>query len=341
MIGLITGLPGNGKTLYALNFIKAKAEKENRPVYYSGIADLALPWTEFDGEKWMDCPPNSIIVIDECQRIYRPRSYGSNVPPHVAELETHRHKGVDIFLITQHPMLVDSNVRRLVGLHFHVVRKFGMAASTVHEWTSVKENCDKNRDESTRHEFKFPKDSYSWYKSAEVHTHKARIPMRVWILLSVPFLLAGLGWYIYSSFQKKIHPEGVPAPSLNASGPVHSLQPAGAPGRSRVMTDAEYVDQYRPRIAGLPHTAAAYDERTKPVHVPYPAACVQSATRCQCYTQQATRLDVSPELCKGIAQGGFFLAWDTSGNRVDRKPEQGNPVKVAAGDTSPQTASLP
>lgn len=339
MIGLITGLPGNGKTLYALNFIKAKAEKENRPVYYSGIADLALPWTEFDGEKWMDCPPNSIIVIDECQRIYRPRSYGSNVPPHVAELETHRHKGVDIFLITQHPMLVDSNVRRLVGLHFHVVRKFGMQASTVHEWNSVKENCDKNRDESTRHDFKFPKEAYKWYKSAEVHTHKARIPMRVWILLAAPFILAALVWFVYDRFQQKINPEPVHPPSGQASVPVHQLSPSSAGGsgsRPRVLTSAEYVEQHQPRVSGLPHTAPVYDERTRPVHVPYPAACIQSATKCQCYTQQGTRLDVGAELCKGIAEGGFFLAWDATGNRVDRKPDPAKPVLASQQDQPQQ-----
>lgn len=328
MIGLITGLPGNGKTLWALNFVKAKAEKENRPVFYSGIPDLNLPWTEFEGEKWMDCPPNSIIVIDECQRIYRPRSYGSNVPPHVALLETHRHMGVDIYLITQHPMLVDANVRRLVGLHFHVVRKFGLAASTVHEWASVKENCDKNRDESTRHEFKYPKESYGWYKSAEVHTHKARIPMRVWLLLLVPFVLVAIVWFVWSRFQTKVDPDAQFVPASGAQ--VHQIQAAAAarPGRDAPLTPLQYVEQHRPRIEGLAYSAPVYDEKTKPVHVPYPAACIQSATRCSCYTQQATRLDVTDQLCKTIVQGGFFIAWDTSGNAV-QKIQQAAPVKVS------------
>jgi len=51
MITLITGLPGNGKTLYTISFVKALAEKENRPVFYSGITDLALDWTEIEPEK--------------------------------------------------------------------------------------------------------------------------------------------------------------------------------------------------------------------------------------------------------------------------------------------------
>lgn len=325
MIGLITGLPGNGKTLFALNFIKAKAEKEGRPVFYSGIADLMLPWTEIDGEKWMDCPPNSIIVIDECQRIYRPRSHGSNVPPHVALLETHRHQGVDIYLITQHPMLVDSNVRRLVGLHFHCVRKFGMQASTVHEWSSVKENCDKSRDDSTRHDFIFPKEAYTWYKSAEVHTHKARIPMRVWILLGVPVVVGGLGWFMYQRWQAKIHPGDVPA--VGAPGVVGVA--GAAPARVGPLSRAEFLAQYEPRVKGLPHTAPVYDEVTKPVRAPYPAACLKSATRCGCYSQQGTRLDVPQQLCEAIAEGGFFMAWDADGRPRDRDPAEVRPVRVA------------
>lgn len=317
MIGLITGLPGNGKTLWALNFIKAKAEKEGRPVYYSGIADLMLPWTEIDGEKWMECPPNSIIVIDECQRIYRPRSHGSNVPPHVSELETHRHKGVDIFLITQHPMLVDSNVRRLVGLHFHCVRKFGTQSATVHEWSSVKENCDKNREGSTRHDFMYPKEAYSWYKSAEVHTHKARIPMKVWILLSVPFIVAGLGWFTYARWQAKIHGDDT---SASQSAPVAVPGPASAgraPVRTGPVSAPDYVAQYAPRVRGLEYTAPAYDEVTKPVRAPYPAACVTNKKRCNCYSQQGTRLDVPRDMCEQIADGGFFMAWDEAGRAID------------------------
>ena len=139
MISLITGQPGAGKTLYALNFVKTRAEKENRPVYYSGISDLKLPWLELDkGEDWHGVPEGSIVVIDECQRVFRPRVNGAAVPEHVSKLETHRHSGIDLVLITQHPMLADNNVRRLVGQHFHVVRAFGTKKATVHEWGEVK-----------------------------------------------------------------------------------------------------------------------------------------------------------------------------------------------------------
>lgn len=48
MITLTTGVPGSGKSLYTISQVKEKAEKENRPVYYSGITDLKLPWVEMD-----------------------------------------------------------------------------------------------------------------------------------------------------------------------------------------------------------------------------------------------------------------------------------------------------
>ena len=113
MITLITGQPGAGKTLFTLQFVRELAEKEKRTVHYSGIKDLRLPWLELaNAEDWYQVPQGSIVVVDEAQRIFRPRGAGSVVPRHVSELETHRHQGIDLFIITQHPMLVDTNVMR-------------------------------------------------------------------------------------------------------------------------------------------------------------------------------------------------------------------------------------
>ena len=43
MITLITGLPGAGKTLFTIADVMAMAEKDNRQVYFSGIADCRVP----------------------------------------------------------------------------------------------------------------------------------------------------------------------------------------------------------------------------------------------------------------------------------------------------------
>lgn len=316
MIEQITGLPGAGKTLITLCRVKEMAEKDNRPVYYNGIPDLKLPWIQLDNpEDWHKLPAGSIVVIDEAQRVFRPRANGSQVPEHVAKLETHRHLGIDLFLITQHPMLLDTNVRRLVGRHIHTVRAFGAQFATLHEWPQVKENCDKTRADSIEHKWFYPRAAFDWYKSAEVHTHKTRIPMRLLVLIFAPLLLALVSFYGYRWYS------GTEARTKDAIKKSTGLE-AKAPVGAAAPRKASYIEDYNPRINGLAYTAPIYDDVTKPVRAPYPAACVDFPKKgCRCYTNQATRLDVPDGLCKQISSTGFYIAWDEE--RIER------PVKTA------------
>lgn len=317
MITNITGLPGNGKTLYALNWVKAKAEKENRPVYYNGIPDLKLPWLQLDNaEDWHKLPAGAIVVIDECQRVFRPRPSGSAVPLHVSELETHRHKGIDLVLITQHPQLLDTNVRRLVGQHFHVVRKFGMARASIFEWGQIKEPTKAAIKEAVRHEFAYPRESFGWYKSAELHTHKRKMPMRFWFVLIAPLLIGLLLWQGYRSMNNVIQaPTNQTAPKGGAGS--SSQPPAGG---GVIKTAAQYVEAHQPRVQGLAYTAPIYDEVTKPVRAPFPAACVNwHGKGCRCYSQQGTRLDMTVSMCEQIAANGFFVPWDEKRTEEPRK----------------------
>ena len=311
MITLITGLPGNGKTLYAIDWTRRRAEAEGRQVYYSGIKDCMVPgWIELPtAEEWPKLPTGSIVLIDEVQRVMRPRQHGSNVPDHVAKLETHRHMGVDLVLITQDPMLLDNNARRLVGQHFHIVRKFGTHMATIHEWNAVKEQAAKNREDSIRHEWRYPSEVFGLYKSAELHTHKRRIPMKVWLLLASPIILGAIVWLILARIDPTKKAEPSKAQQMTAGPAMHVATSGAGAGLASKLTPQEYTAQFVPRVQGLAYTAPAYDEVTKPVHAPYPAACIQSADRCNCYTQQGTRLETGKAMCESIAAGGFFVAW--------------------------------
>lgn len=338
MIVVITGVPGSGKTLYTIDQIRQISEKENRPVFYSGIPELTLGWIEHDPTKWEELPAGAIMVIDECQRVFRPRANGSTVPSYIAAMETHRHKGVDIWLMTQHPMLIDQNIRRLCGRHIHVDRIMGFQMANLSEWPHIKENCDKSKAGADQRKFKYPKDVYKLYKSSELHTHKVRIPSYVYVFFGALALLFGLIYYIY---QSKF------APALaNASGekteqtenaPVsfNQAQPADQERPGRQLGTREYVAQYQPRIPGLAYTAPVYDQATKPTRAPYPAACVSNKDKCTCYSQQATRLEMPDELCRSIAKDGFFVAWDENkGRALERPPAvaptSAPPVQVAS-----------
>lgn len=310
MITLITGLPGNGKSLYALNWVKAKAEAENRTVYYNGIADLTLPWVHMDEpEQWHTLPTGALIVIDESQRVFRPRASGANVPAHVSAFETHRHNGHDVVLITQHPQLLDQNIRRLVGQHFHAVRKFGMARATVYEWGQVQTLNKSDYARAIRHEFAFPAEAFGWYKSAELHTHKRKLPMRFWFVLAAPLVIGGVLWAAYVAMQRL---QGhAPAPSTPASS-ILPLPPAASGHAPATMTAAEYAESMQPRVSGLAYTAPAYDGVTKPTRAPVPVAVVKMGNRCQAYSQQGTRLNMPQALCASLLETGFFVAWDES-----------------------------
>jgi zona occludens toxin len=350
MIELHTGLPGNGKTLYTIAWLKERAKREQRPVFYSGITltqqgEQELGWQQIDAEKWMEAPPGALVVIDEAQRVFRPRGNGKEVPPHVAALETHRHGGVDLILITQHPMLIDNAVRRLAGKHRHVMRVFGTQSANIHEWDAVRVDCEKpgRREDSVKHAWRYDKIVYALYKSAELHTVKRSIPMRLYLLALVPLLLAAAGWYMYHFTQTFTQKGGSAVPKAEAAGVPAGASKGGvnAPGRNvqggafdPVADAKQYVDMVTPRVHGLPHTAPKYDEVTRPTTAPVPAACVYSIKSgiCQCYTQQGTKMDVDRAMCVEIAHNGYFEDFDRDRNA---RREKSLAVLDRGGDSLP------
>ncbi|RZI42471.1 Zonular occludens toxin [Herbaspirillum sp. HC18] len=325
MIDLITGLPGNSKTLFTISWVKQWAEKDNRPVFYSGIPELTLDWTEIDPEKWMECPPGAIVVVDECQRIFRNRSINSQAPKFVTDLETHRHLGIDLVFITQHPMLIDPAIRRLTGRHRHMVRIWGLDASTIHEWPAVRESCDKpaSRKDSQKTKWVFDKSVYGLYKSAELHTGKRMIPKRIWWLVAAPVVVVLVVLFVRSKLFKEQKPTAAANPQ-NAAGA--AAGPSSGRSESKpvdpVLDGKNFAFNNTPRVDGLPHTAPKYDEVTKPMTAPVPVACVSNERRCACYSQQGTVLDVTDSICREIVARGFFLDFDDKGGHPREKDER-------------------
>lgn len=343
MINLITGLPGSGKTLYMLNAVNNLAIKEGRTVYYHGIDELTLPWELMESpEEWVNLPSKSIIVIDECQSTFRPRAASVKPPLYVSEFETHRHKGLDFFLLTQHPMLIDGNIRRLAGKHYHVVRFFGFQKSTIHEFQSVRDNVDKNTKNSIATHFIFPKDVFNWYKSADAHTIKRRIPMRLVLMVVLPLVLLGGLIYGYQVFKRMSDVETL---KKNAAG--QTLNNNGSPisgNSSQPIKLLTYAESHEPKFAGLPHTALIYAKVTEPITAPYPAACVSSKKRgCLCYTQQGTVMNLNDAVCKNIVANGMFLDWNLEGQQKQDKAatlvkvEQVQPTQLASLDSPSQS----
>ncbi len=351
-INFVTGLPRQGKTLFTFIQVQERAKKENRPVFYCNIPEVTLEgWTEIDHpDKWMECPNDSIIVVDELQDFWGMAPPGSRVPPPILELSKHGKRGIDFYFITQDPGLVHATPRKLCETHWHVVRAFGSENAVAHKFNRMQTDPERVKSKSEKYPWRYPKDAFGkkdkagnwitkpWYKSADVHNIKRQIPLKVW---AIPggLALAGLaiwgGVHLFGGVLDRARSAGggqdvatAPAKAGSAPGAVG----AGAPSSAHTMTTAEWLAARQPRLPGFPNTAPVYDQVTQPTEAPYPAACVQMGPRCECYTQQATMLQVNADTCRQIVKFGYFVDWK-------KQQEAPPPVQRAARDQAPAVAA--
>lgn len=303
-VRLITGLPGNGKTLLTVS--KIDEWYPDRPVYYHNIKGLQKSWELMpDPEKWYELPVGSVFVFDECQDVFPTRSGKVEVPEKCKAFEKLRHKGHSVILITQKPRQIDIHVRELVGEHIHVERVMGTERAVLFTWNKVCEdvNDKAERAKASKTFFNYPKDVYGQYHSAEMHTFKRKIP---WPILAIPVAVGLVGffaWMAYDTLVGQHEPSTAPVSDSSVS-PIKS--PMNQPGQIQTMTTEQYLAANTPRIPGLPHTAPIYDQVNDVTTAPIPKACIASAKKCICYTEQATQILMEEGLCRQIAANGFF-----------------------------------
>lgn len=318
-INFVTGLPRHGKTLWTLVTVRERAEREKREVYTCNIPGITIPgWHEIQHpDEWLTVPNDAIIIIDELQDFWQKSGNGSKVPEPILELSKHGKRGIDFYFITQEPDLVHATPRSLCAYHFYVVRAFGAQGATVRKFERMQSHPEKVKKSGELSLWKYPREAFEWYKSADVHNIKRAIPMKLKLAPLLLLVLVGSLWAAYHFYMRTINsskgtgaPVAVAAPGVPGPGAAPGVRP-GQPGAKSDMplTAAEYVAQFAPRLVGLPHSAPRYDELTKPVSVPFPAACVSMGDRCTCYTQQATKMDVKKPLCLQIVKYGFFNDW--------------------------------
>lgn len=348
MIYLRTGANGAGKTLLTLKDVREKSLAETRPVYYNGRFDLTADfgWIKGDVSQWQSWPDGSIVIVDECHNDMPLRKASEACPPWISALAEHRRHGFDFYLITQHPLNLDAFVRRLIGSpgwHQHLKRASGAPLVSVLEWPAVNTSCEKagSGTSAATTMRPFPKEVYKWYQSTSLDTAKIKIPFQAKLLGVALLIIPVLGYYSYKAISGRgEHVARAIAPMATVDVPRAS---GGARGGDRaVLSPAEYVASFTPRVEGLAYTASRYDELTRPVVAPFPAACLSMGKRCECYTQQGTKLPVPVALCSQIAAGGFFKDWDNAkGGPVDAQAQPGRksdivrPVVVADAVASP------
>lgn len=311
-ITLITATPGGGKTALAVKLMQEQI-KAGRPLFVHGIPDLKLEhqpcppleqWTKtvHDEETgtslpYFDFPQNALIVIDEAQRIFRPRAQASKVPPHVAAFETVRHTGVTFLLITQHPSLLDSNIRRLVGKHIHL-RDLGVLGRRYYEWPEVG-TPEQFKSAPIAKKYRLPREVFPLYKSASTHIKRNySIPPVVVLLVVALLAVGGAGVMAYRSISAKMGGQDVAVVPL-PDAPVRPIAPPKAgPVTVAELTPDDVMAAQVPRLSHQPNTAPMYDTLRVPVQMPTIVGCFSSSTRCKCYTQQGTDAGLDDHQCR-------------------------------------------
>lgn len=339
MITLFTGVPGSGKTAYAINEMLKQSNSDNpRPIYVHGIPSLKiqhepvkctslhcdvchdLPDSVLRADDWHEwAPDGAVLFFDETQNIFRPRSHTVKVPDFVANLEVHRHRGLDFFLITQHPSLIDSNVRRLVSRHVHLAGNW--LSRVQYEWGECVQD-PRSTSTAVKSSYTIPKKVFPLYKSATIHTKLDRkIPFQVYLLAFLVPLFAVLAYSIYQSIDARAHPEQA-----------KKDQSQGKLIQGETFTDMQPKQSYdfNPKIINHPESAPAYQSLVKVVTFPKLAGCIRSKDSCKCFTQQATEYTVTFDECTDLVKHSRF-------NPYKDLPQSSNPQPRTMTSTPPKS----
>lgn len=332
MITLITGVPGSGKTLSVVSDLAKKVKKEwvGRKVFTHGIPELTIPTEKIpeghninDMNVWLQYPENngSVVIIDEAQNIFPPRSSGTKTPELVEWLHVHRHSGVDIILITQMPGRIDKHVRDLVGAHYHI-HKTPLGVRMRYFWDYC-ENSPKSGMKNARPEvYKFDKKAFGLYKSAEIHTKVKTPKSRVIWVIPVALIVFGLTAYMgYSLLSGLGSPEkadsenssvsSVEVPSddlkktVNDKSVVAGKEIGGqiATSQNKNLTE----EMLKPKIDGLVESKPLYDSIRQVKQLEYPVACISGGkSGCSCYSSQGTVIkEIDKKTCNDYAKNGM------------------------------------
>ncbi|MDD2759938.1 MAG: zonular occludens toxin domain-containing protein [Methylomonas sp.] len=354
MSTFITGVPGTGKTAQVVaELVERRKQDPNVRIYQHGIRELSLDHIqvyckseeclacrEVDknnpdikwAEDWHDWgKPGDLIVLDEVQRIWSPRHVSSNRPKSVSMLETHRHFGVEFWLMTQHPKLVDADVRRQMRKHVHVTA--GWAGRKAYEWDTVSD--DLNLTKARERAFNLPADIFALYKSADAHVEISRKkPMSLYVAIASILIAVVLGGFVAYRIKSRLQPSVTEPPAIAGE----TTAPAGGtPAIAPASPAAPAQPDFNPRIVGKPETAPAYDGVLKVQSVPVLAGCVSSSNSCHCYTPQATPYPMGYDQCKAYMVTRHFDPYAGSSSAVAAKSQQ-QPLRhvAAAGPATPQ-----
>lgn len=301
MLTVWTGLPGSGKTagviekvllpLVAKDWIEEAIDTEGNKVQvkrklWTNINGLLLEHEKIDADdllRWHEwVKPGDLIVFDEVQKPWPLTGANKEQPKCITELETHRHYGIDMHLLTQHPMLINAAIVRLASQHFHV-RKLGNSRyATIYEWDGVSRTL-LYKNSFSKKPWRRSKATEKVYRSSQLHTKQKRsLPT---VLFGVVFALVMIGFFgptVYGRLTERLNPKPVEVAKVDGKGVATVLA-----GNGVVAAAAP-----SPAVPAQPGQAAP----------PVFAGCARIRDRCQCFDDKGSPVEKERLFCEDMTR---------------------------------------
>lgn len=322
MLYLISGQPGNGKTLRAMALTLeayeadqelVKAGKKEPRHFYSNIQGSTLednpdafPWMEKmpSHNDWTKLEKGSWVVYDEAHSDGATQGleqYGRLFPstgkpgesddPRIRAMSTSRSSfSIDLVFVTQWPNKIHHQVRTLIGQHIHMNRAMGLQTAGMFTWSRVQVDPydERAREKSQEEIWHYPKGLYKRYLSSTIHTtsHKFKMPKKAWQALSMLIVACLCGWLVFA--------KGVPyfQAKYKEKAQGSEAQGGGAP-RTAAPASSSSVESIE-----IPATGT-YTSLSAP-RVPSLIGCVDSDRGCRCWDDEGALIDQSESECRLI-----------------------------------------
>lgn len=280
MMRLITGTPGAGKTLFAVSEI-LQLVKDGREVF-TNIAGIDIDGVTFvpeDGDfDWRNYPDGSVFVYDEAHQIFRATGKpGLSNDPIISDMDMHRHRGFDLWFITQFPTKVHHEIRSMCDEHYHLLRQFGAKQATLYKWPEAVNSSDpQQRQVADSSLFRYNKEWFKYYRSASEHTSKLRIPAKLKmfaVVIIIAFAIVGYRLVDAGGFQSIQGRTDSPPPAATAKA-----EPRAAGGGGSLLVSPPDTEFFA--LGG----------------------CVSSNLACQCYTPEMEPIPMNDAECRNVSE---------------------------------------
>lgn len=296
MLTLITGVPGAGKTLRAVEKIielvehnqklrdkiaKGEQLSDDEHIFniYSNINGLKIDEVKPAPEDWRQCEAPAKWFYDEAQYTFPCKNTrGLDDNPVIAEVATHRHLGIDLFLITQHPQLISAHVRKFVGRHEHLDRRYGTSIVSIYMNDALM-NVDSSLRRYESEPWTHPKKLFDYYQSASLHINNRRLPFALKFMFGfIAFLILVVGlsaWYALDFFTGRTDIENIQTEDKKTFKPIKQAQ-----------AEPQTIQTQSVDNEPVPESNNVY------------LGCIVSETNCRCWHSDGTPAYMQYDQCK-------------------------------------------